>query len=429
MGHQLLALAAGFGSYKMKYGNRGVNQPCIHHGTGRCFITSQNHGFAVDVNESAESEWSPLFTNANDSTNEGIVHKTLPFFSVQFHPEHMAGPEDLEELFTIFLDTVGNSRVGNMALTVKERIDQYLSAGCITAPLTLAEIVKPKKVLLLGSGGLSIGQAGEFDYSGSQAIKALKEEGIQTILINPNIATVQTSRGMADKVYFLPITVEYVQQVIHQERPEGILLTFGGQTALNCGIELDRSGILKKYDVQVLGTPIKSIIESEDRKLFAEKVAEIGERVAPSAAAFSLDEALEAADKIGYPVLARAAYTLGGLGSGFADNAEELCSLAQQAFAHSSQLIIDKSLKGWKEVEYEVVRDAYNNCITVCNMENVDPLGNQKKTCNYRRTIVHDFRRPFFGNAKTRLPFDYCFLFRRCTNIYQDHFLEKCKSL
>ncbi len=208
-----------------------------------------------------------------------------------------------------------------------------------------------------------------------QAIKALKEEGIQTILINANIATVQTSKGLADRVYFLPITPEYVEQVIQQERPEGILLTFGGQTALNCGIELDRSGILAKYQVRVLGTPIRSIIESEDRKLFAEKVAEIGERVAPSAAAVSLEEALEAADKLGYPVLARAAYTLGGLGSGFANNADELRSLAQQAFAHSNQLIIDKSLKGWKEVEYEVVRDAYNNCITVCNMENVDPLG------------------------------------------------------
>ena len=296
-------------------------------------------------------------------------------FSVQFHPEHMAGPEDLEDLFTIFLDSVNNSCVGNMSLTVKERITQFLSRDSVPAPLAGTEIIKPKKVLLLGSGGLSIGQAGEFDYSGSQAIKALKEEGIQTILINPNIATVQTSKGMADKVYFLPITPEYVEQVIHQERPEGILLTFGGQTALNCGIELDRAGILVKYGVRVMGTPIRSIIESEDRKLFAEKVEEIGERVAPSAAAFSLEEALEAAEKLGYPILARAAYTLGGLGSGFADNPEELRSLAQQAFAHSTQLIIDKSLKGWKEVEYEVVRDAYNNCITVCNMENVDPLG------------------------------------------------------
>ena len=311
----------------------------------------------------------------------------------------MAGPEDLEELFTVFLDAVNNSRIGNMTPVIQERIQQFLATGCVPAPLSLADVPRPKKVLLLGSGGLSIGQAGEFDYSGSQAIKALKEEGIHSILINPNIATVQTSKGMADKVYFLPITPHYVKQVIKQERPEGILLTFGGQTALNCGIELDKSGVLAKYGVSVLGTPIRSIIESEDRKLFSEKVAEVGERVAPSAAAFSLEEALEAAEKLGYPVLARAAYTLGGLGSGFADNSEQLRSLAQQAFAHSSQLIIDKviinnitavnlfnancvtcffllqSLKGWKEVEYEVVRDAYNNCVTVCNMENVDPLG------------------------------------------------------
>lgn len=299
----------------------------------------------------------------------------LQFDSVQFHPEHMAGPEDLEDLFTVFLDAVNNSRVGNMVPCVQERIQQYLAADCVPAPRSLDGICKPRKVLLLGSGGLSIGQAGEFDYSGSQAIKALKEEGIHSILINPNIATVQTSKGMADKVYFLPITPHYVKQVIRQERPEGILLTFGGQTALNCGIELNKSGVLEKYGVKVLGTPIQSIIESEDRKLFSEKVAEVGERVAPSAAAYSFEEALEAAEKLGYPVLARAAYTLGGLGSGFADNPEQLRSLAQSAFAHSNQLIIDKSLKGWKEVEYEVVRDAYNNCITVCNMENVDPLG------------------------------------------------------
>lgn len=197
----------------------------------------------------------------------------------------MAGPEDLEDLFTVFLDAVNNSRIGNMTPCIQERIQQYLSGDSIPAPASLKDVAHLKKAWLLGSGGLSIGQAGEFDYSGSQAIKALKEEGI---LINPNITTVQTSKGMADKVYFLSITPLYVKQVIRQERPEGILLTFGGQTALNCGIELDKLGMLEKYGVKVLGSPIKNIIESEDRKLFTEKVEEVGERVAPSVAAFSM---------------------------------------------------------------------------------------------------------------------------------------------
>lgn len=234
---------------------------------------------------------------------------------------------------------------------------------------------RSRKVLILGSGGLSIGQAGEFDYSGSQAIKAMKEENIQTVLINPNIATVQTSMGMADKCYFLPLSPEYVEQVIKAERPNGILLTFGGQTALNCGIVLERMGIFTKYKVDVLGTPISSIIQTEDRQLFAERINEIGEYVAPSKCVYSVEEAISAARTIGYPVMARAAFSLGGLGSGFADSEDELKVLAAQALSHSSQLIIDKSLKGWKEVEYEVVRDAYDNCITVCNMENLDPLG------------------------------------------------------
>ncbi|XP_069989210.1 multifunctional protein CAD isoform X7 [Penaeus vannamei] len=376
LGHQLLSVAAGCSTYKMKYGNRGHNQPCVHEGTGRCFITSQNHGFAVDA-ASLPQEWAPLFTNKNDNSNEGIVHRTLPFFSVQFHPEHAAGPEDLESLFDVFLDLARQSGRG----VTRENWDM---PSIINSHLTYSPIPDvpqadvgrvPNKVLILGSGGLSIGQAGEFDYSGSQAIKAMKEEGIESVLINPNIATVQTSKGLADKVYFLPITASYVEQVIKSERPDGVLLTFGGQTALNCGVELERAGVWAKYGVRVLGTPVTSIVQSEDRKMFAEVVASVGERVAPSAAVYSVEEALEAAERIGYPVLARAAYALGGLGSGFADTPQELAKLATSAFAHSNQLIIDKSLKGWKEVEYEVVRDAFDNCITVCNMENVDPLG------------------------------------------------------
>ncbi|KAL3268515.1 hypothetical protein HHI36_007626 [Cryptolaemus montrouzieri] len=366
LGHQLLAAAIGCKTYKMRYGNRGHNQPCIHEKTGRCFMTSQNHGYAVDAFTLPE-HWETLFTNANDKSNEGIVHAKLPYFSVQFHPEHTAGPEDLESLFDVFLDLVKNADTSN--ISAKELVNTKLKY--INYKQLHPE--KPKKVLLIGSGGLSIGQAGEFDYSGSQAIKALREENIKSVLINPNIATVQTSKGLADKVYFLPLVAEYVEQVIKVERPDGVLLTFGGQTGLNCGIELEKKGVFKKYNVKVLGTPIQSIIDTEDRKIFSEEINAVGEKVAPSIAAHSVKEALEAAEQLGYPVMARAAFSLGGLGSGFANSEEELTVLATRALAHSAQLIVDKSLKGWKEVEYEVVRDAYDNCITVCNMENVDP--------------------------------------------------------
>ncbi|XP_017589196.1 PREDICTED: CAD protein [Corvus brachyrhynchos] len=331
LGHQLLALALGARTYKMKYGNRGHNQPCLHEDTQRCFITAQNHGFAVEAG-SLPPGWLPLFTNANDGSNEGLVHQHKPFFSVQFHPEHCAGPTDLECLFDVFVEVARDLRDGR-------------------------------------------GSARTGGYSGSQAIKALKEENIQTVLINPNIATVQTSKGLADKVYFLPITPEYVTQVIRNERPDGVLLTFGGQTALNCGVELTKAGVLERYHVRVLGTPVASIEMTEDRKVFVEKMEEIGEHVAPSEAAASLEQAQAAAERLGYPVLVRSAYALGGLGSGFANSREELVALVSQAFTHTSQVLVDKSLKGWKEIEYEVVRDAYNNCVTVCNMENLDPLG------------------------------------------------------
>ena len=232
-----------------------------------------------------------------------------------------------------------------------------------------------KKVLLLGSGALKIGEAGEFDYSGSQALKALKEEGIETVLINPNIATVQTSEGVADQIYFLPVTPFFVEKVIAKERPQGILLAFGGQTALNCGVSLYKEGVLEKYGVQVLGTPVQAIIDTEDRELFVRKLDEIGVKTIKSHACENIEEARQAALDLGYPVIIRAAYALGGLGSGFCDNEEELDKLAEKAFSFSPQVLVEKSLKGWKEIEYEVVRDRYDNCITVCNMENFDPLG------------------------------------------------------
>ncbi len=232
-----------------------------------------------------------------------------------------------------------------------------------------------KKVLVIGSGALKIGEAGEFDYSGAQALKALKEENIQTVLINPNIATVQTSEEIADQIYFLPITPYFVEKVIKKEQPDGVLLAFGGQTALNCGVELYKSNIFQKYNVKILGTPVQAIIDSEDREVFKAKMDEIGVRLAVSDAAESLEKAYEVVDQIGFPVIVRAAFTLGGLGSGFANNKKELKSLVKKALSHSPQVLIEESLKGWKEVEYEVVRDCYDNCITVCNMENFDPIG------------------------------------------------------
>ena len=232
-----------------------------------------------------------------------------------------------------------------------------------------------KKVLLLGSGALKIGEAGEFDYSGSQALKALREEGIKTVLINPNIATVQTSEGVADEVYFLPVQPYFVEKVIQKERPDGILLAFGGQTALNCGVELYQSGVLEKYGVKVLGTPVQAIIDTEDRELFVKKLDEINVKTIKSQACDNIEDARKAAKELGYPVILRAAYALGGLGSGFCDNEEELDKLAEKAFSFSPQVLVEKSLKGWKEIEYEVVRDRFDNCITVCNMENFDPLG------------------------------------------------------
>ncbi len=232
-----------------------------------------------------------------------------------------------------------------------------------------------RKVLLLGSGALKIGEAGEFDYSGSQALKALREEGVETVLINPNIATVQTSEGVADRIYFLPVQPYFVERVIQRERPDGILLSFGGQTALNCGVDLFRAGTLERYGVRVLGTPVQAIIDTEDREIFVDRLSEIGVKTISSEACGSVEQAREAAQRLGYPVILRAAYALGGLGSGFCDDPGELDRLAEKAFSFSPQVLVEKSLRGWKEIEYEVVRDRYDNCITVCNMENFDPLG------------------------------------------------------
>ncbi|RDW69846.1 carbamoyl-phosphate synthase [Coleophoma cylindrospora] len=368
LGHQLLARAAGATTKKMKFGNRGHNIPCTNMLTGKCHITSQNHGFEVDT-ESLPADWMELFVNANDGTNEGIRHMSRPYFSVQFHPESTPGPRDTEYLFDVFIGTIMKTLDDKKLLEAPVEFP----GGDAAENEKLHPKVNVKKVLVLGSGGLSIGQAGEFDYSGSQAIKALKEEGIYTVLINPNIATIQTSKGLADKVYFLPVTADFVRKVIVHEKPDAIYVTFGGQTALQVGIQLKDE--FEELGVKVLGTPIDTIITTEDRELFARSMDSIGEKCAKSASACNVEEAVRVVKDIGFPVIVRAAYALGGLGSGFADNEEELVALCNKAFAASPQVLIERSMKGWKEIEYEVVRDCRDNCITVCNMENFDPLG------------------------------------------------------
>ncbi|KAJ5388831.1 Protein pyrABCN [Penicillium cosmopolitanum] len=351
LGHQLIARAVGATTSKMKFGNRGHNIPCTSMISGKCHITSQNHGYAVDAS-SLQNGWEELFVNANDGSNEGIRHTTRPFFSVQFHRR---AP----------LNTIASAD----ALTKPVEFPGGIKAENVKA----SPRVYVKKVLVLGSGGLSIGQAGEFDYSGSQAIKALKEEGIYTILINPNIATIQTSKGLADKVYFLPVNADFVRKVIQHERPDAIYCTFGGQTALSVGIQLKDE--FEGLGVQVLGTPIDTIITTEDRELFARSMDSINEKCAKSASASTLEESLRVVEDIGFPVIVRAAYALGGLGSGFAEDMGQLKDLCTKALAVSPQVLIERSMKGWKEIEYEVVRDCQDNCITVCNMENFDPLG------------------------------------------------------
>ena len=368
LGHQLLARAAGAETMKMKFGNRGHNIPCTSLLSGKCHITSQNHGYAVDAMTLPDG-WAESFVNANDGSNEGIRHLHRPYFSTQFHPESTPGPRDTEYLFDVFTDTIMNT-----VASVKALLEPVLfPGGTVEDNERLHPRVSVKKVLVLGSGGLSIGQAGEFDYSGSQAIKALKGEGIYTILINPNIATIQTSKGLADKVYFLPVTPDFVRKVIIHERPDAIYVTFGGQTALQVGIQLKDE--FAALGVEVLGTSIETIITTEDRELFARSMESIGEKCAKSASASSVEEATRVVKDIGFPVIVRAAYALGGLGSGFAENKKELINLCERALASSPQVLIERSMKGWKEIEYEVVRDARDNCITVCNMENFDPLG------------------------------------------------------
>jgi len=365
LGNQLMGLAAGGIAKKLPFGNRGQNQPVLNHQTGECYITPQNHGYHIDC-ETLKPGWKTLFTNANDGSNEGIAHETRPYFTAQFHPEAMCGPTDTEFMFDVFLDACKNPNANSK----------------IIFPTRKPPPPRPKvkKVLLLGSGGTSIGQAGEFDYSGGQAIKALKEEGLEVVLMNPNIASVQTnmddkSPARADHIFFLPVTPDFVEEVIKKERPDGIVCSMGGQTALNCAVEMYNAGTFEKYGVEVLGTPIDVVVNTEDRQLFSDRLNEINEKIAESYTATNIEDAVVAAKKVGYPLMIRSAFALGGLGSGICEDEEMLRDMGAKALSVSPQILVEKSMKGWKEVEYEVVRDAYDNCVTVCNMENFDPLG------------------------------------------------------
>lgn len=364
MGNEIAALAAGAKTYRLPMANRGQNQPVLNKMNGQAFITAQNHAYGVDAN-TLPAGWKPLFVNANDKTNEGIMHETKPIFTAQFQPEASPGPVDTEFLFDVFMSMIKKGKGTTLASVMPK-------------PALVPSRIDVSKVLILGSGGLSIGQAGEFDYSGSQAVKAMKEENVKTVLMNPNIASVQTNEvgiKQADTVYFLPITPQFVTEIIKQERPDGLILGMGGQTALNCGVELFKRGVLKEYGVKVLGTSVESIMFTEDRQLFSDKLNEIKEPIAPSFAVESVEDALKAADKIGYPVMIRSAYALGGLGSGLCPDKEKLIDLATKAFAMTNQILVERSVVGWKEIEYEVVRDSADNCVTVCNMENVDAMG------------------------------------------------------
>ncbi|XP_009995229.1 PREDICTED: carbamoyl-phosphate synthase [ammonia], mitochondrial [Chaetura pelagica] len=364
MGNLIIGIAAGATSYKMQMANRGQNQPVLNAVNGQAVITAQNHGYAIDSSTLLPG-WKPLFVNASDQTNEGIMHETRPIFTAQFYPDANPGPRDTEFLFDSFISLIKRGKGTTISSVLPK-------AGAT------ASRVEVSKVLILGSGGLSIGQAGEFDYSGSQAVKAMKEENVKIVLMNPNIASVQTNETglkQADAVYFLPITPQFVTEVIKAERPDGLILGMGGQTALNCGVDLFKQGVLQEYGVKVLGTSIESIMATEDRKLFSHKLMELNEKIAPSFAVESIEDALKAAEKIGYPVMIRSAYALGGLGSGISPDKESLVDLGMKAFAMTNQILVEKSVVGWKEIEYEVVRDAADNCIAVCNMENIDAMG------------------------------------------------------
>ena len=366
LGHQILGRAAGATTSRLPYGHHGANHPVKDLQTGRVHITSQNHEFQVEAGSLPPGDFFVSQRNLNDGSVEGLGHRTLPAFSVQYHPEGCPGPQDNQHLYDWFVEMVRDRRPGS-------------SRDCVAgAPVVGAvQPEKPSKVLILGSGPIVIGQAAEFDYAGTQACKALREEGITTVLVNSNPATIMTDEEVADRVYLEPLTVEAVERVIARERPDALLPTLGGQTGLNLATELANAGVLDRYDVRLLGASIETIRKAEDRQAFKEMLEQIGEPVPLSRVCGSIDEVTAFVAEIGLPVVIRPAYTLGGTGGGFVTTEADLKTIAQRGLAASPihQVLIERSLWGWKEIEYEVMRDAADTCITVCNMENLDPMG------------------------------------------------------
>ena len=364
LGHQILGRAAGATTSRLRFGHHGANHPVKDLESGRVHITSQNHEFQVDARSLTAADFFVSQLNLNDGSVEGLGHRTLPAFSVQYHPEGCPGPQDNQHLYDRFVIMVRRSRLGATRPPAPIR----------TSPV---EARKPRKVLILGSGPIVIGQAAEFDYAGTQACKALREEGITTVLVNSNPATIMTDEGVADRVYLEPLTVEAVERVIARERPDALLPTLGGQTALNLATELANAGVLDRYDVRLLGAGIETIRKAEDREAFKRMLIEIGEPVPVSRVCESVEASEEFANEAGLPLVVRPAYTLGGTGGGFVTTNAELKAIAKRGLEASPihQVLIERSLWGWKEIEYEVMRDAADTCITVCNMENLDPMG------------------------------------------------------
>jgi carbamoyl-phosphate synthase large subunit len=359
LGHQILGRAAGGSTSRLPFGHHGANHPVKDLETGRVHITSQNHEFQVDAASIPAGEFFVSQRNLNDGSVEGLGHRTLPAFSVQYHPEGCPGPQDNQHLYDRFIEMV------------RERRPVLKAVGGATQP------ARPKKVLILGSGPIVIGQAAEFDYAGTQACKALREEGITTVLVNSNPATIMTDEDVADRVYLEPLTVEAVERVIARERPDALLPTLGGQTGLNLATELANAGVLERYEVRLLGAGIETIRKAEDRQAFKQMLEDIGEPVPTSQVCESLDDVIAFAAQAGLPLVIRPAYTLGGTGGGFVTTNAELKEIAKRGLDASPihQVLVERSLWGWKEIEYEVMRDAADTCITVCNMENLDPMG------------------------------------------------------